>query len=94
MCGRETANVPQSELAGGDFLRVQKKFERGCYRENMLPFITKASLSPCLILPRSDRCFAEVLALLGISSSLLTDLKEIAVETQQCASCAAFVLTQ
>lgn len=83
-----------TELAGGDFLRVQKKFERGCYRENMLPFITEASLSSCLVLLGSDRHFAEVLALLGISSSLLSDLKEIAVETQQRASCAAFVLTQ
>lgn len=99
MCGKdrkESANVhvsgsrePQPELAS-------YWFEHGCYKENALrlSFIPDVSLPSCLIFPRFDSCFAEILALLGTSNSLLTDLQEITVETQQCTSCAAFVIMQ
>lgn len=55
------------------------------------PSIPKTSLTACLILPRCDSCLAEILALHGVSNSLLVDLKEVAVETQKCRvlSCAA-----
>lgn len=49
---------------------VTEKICSGC------PCIPKTSPAACFVLPRCDSCLAEVLALLGTSSSLLINLKK------------------